>query len=59
MFYPDVSDAHRISAIHIELSAGKENDAHAPPFFPKVMVTDACFSLSRKRGRRDGETIIP
>jgi hypothetical protein len=59
MSYPDISDTHRISATHIELQVGKENDAYAPPFFIKPIVTDACFSLYRRRGRSDGETMKP
>jgi hypothetical protein len=31
----------------------------APPFFLKLIVANAYFSLSGRRGRRDGEKIKP
>jgi hypothetical protein len=58
-FACDVSRQYSIESTGFFLNVYTLTNLEAPPFFRKLMVTDACFSLSRRRGRRDGETIRP
>jgi hypothetical protein len=55
----DLSRQHPIESKGFFLNVYTLTTLDAPPFFRKLMVTDACFSLSCGRGRRDDETIKP